>query len=686
MKGYLVVSILLILTLALSGCKLNGDIATPGDFMPPVWDDTVGVTSVVPGENQVAVIWGTATDSMTPPVEYLVYIDTDDNPWDQSPVLKPTNDPHVFTDLVNGTEYWCGVRCRDSADPPNVDANVVVMSATPEEGLVGLDITPPVWDDTVGVVSVVPWDSEVTVYWGAATDDQSPPVEYMVYKDKDSNPWDQEPVIRTNNDPYTFNSLQNGEEYWFGVKCRDNAIPRNIDANNVILSAIPEEHGWTDTWPACSAYSVAVDSTSNIYIIFNAQEGADLDPGPGNYILPEDSISLCKFNASGEFLWATSWPAPLDFYPRSMAVDVEGNVMLGGTLFWTEDLDPGEGVDLHTPTGQPDAFILKLDAQGNFLWAYSFGLIGSDRVSEITVASSGYIFLIGFQQQVYDHWTEQTGHYDTYMTMPFLQKLNPDGEFEWTETWDEVEDPWHGNNFIDLNGVALDATENIYVCGAFGGKNDFLPGPGNDFHDSTTANSYLMKFDSSGNFSQSLFWGGNEGSTYPSDMLMDNKGQLHIIGIFSNTVDFDPGAGEYIKTATGLLDGYIITFNPIDSSLSSVITWGGGEDSKVYCDQFQTDDNNNTIVVCEIYGTVDFDPGPGVNEFTSIDYSNFITFISKFDSDDNYLWTIALDPDFNYDADGLAVEPSGEFFVVRTNYEPDPDEASLDKFLPNGKQ
>ncbi|MCX6645447.1 MAG: hypothetical protein NTY09_03690, partial [bacterium] len=65
MKGYLNATIPLILTLALVGCKLNGDVATPGDYMPPVWDTTVGITSVVPGENQIAVIWGTATDSMT---------------------------------------------------------------------------------------------------------------------------------------------------------------------------------------------------------------------------------------------------------------------------------------------------------------------------------------------------------------------------------------------------------------------------------------------------------------------------------------------------------------------------------------------------------------------------------------------------------------------------------------------
>ena len=76
---------------------------------------------------------------------------------------------------------------RDSAKPPHVDGNTKVL------GLMPRDVTPPVWDGAVGVVSLVPWNNEVTVYWGTASDAKSPPVEYLVYEDKDSNPWDQEP-------------------------------------------------------------------------------------------------------------------------------------------------------------------------------------------------------------------------------------------------------------------------------------------------------------------------------------------------------------------------------------------------------------------------------------------------------------------------------------------------------------
>ncbi|MCX6645150.1 MAG: hypothetical protein NTY09_02140, partial [bacterium] len=666
-------------------CKLNGDVATPGDYMPPVWDTTVGITSVVPGENQIAVIWGTATDSMTPPVEYLVYIDTDENPWDTSPVIKPTNDPHAFANLDNGTKYWCGVRCMDSADPPNVDDNIVVISATPEEGLVGLDITPPVWDDTVGVVSVVPWDKEVTVYWGTATDDQSPPVEYLVYKDTDSNPWDQEPVIRTNNDPYTFSALQNGEEYWFGVRCRDNAIPRNIDANNVFLSAIPEEHGWVRTWAASYPYCVATDSSGNAYILLNANAGTDLDPGPGSFILPEYSISLCKLNANGEFLWATSWPELHNFDPTSMAVDAGGNVIFWGILFSAGDLDPGEGVDWHNRNGQPDAFILKLDTQGNFLWAYSFGLNGFDRVSDLIVTSSGYIYSIGILENIGDAWSEQMGHYNTFMRMPFLKKFNPDGELEWTETWDEVEDPLYSNTYIEAHCVAVDSFENIYVCGDFRGSNDFQPGPGVDFQDSTTTNSYLMKFDSSGDFSQSLFWGGSDGETSPSQIVVDSKGKLRIAGTFSGSADFDPGAGQYIKSAAGLSGSYISSINPLNGDYLGVITWGGAGETSVSTWQLGTDGDGNILVAGGYHGTVDFDPGPGVNELTSSDpgVSGTSFYVSKFDSDDTYLWTIAPSIIIEGFA-GLAVEPSGRFFVACNTWENNLYQAYLAKFFPSG--
>ncbi len=105
------------------------------DIQPPIWDSTVGIERAVPRSEEVVVVWGIATDELSPPVEYLLYIDTDYNPWDQVPVIHIDNSPYTVTGLENGREYWFGVRCRDNASPPNIDTNIVVLSAIPDSGL-----------------------------------------------------------------------------------------------------------------------------------------------------------------------------------------------------------------------------------------------------------------------------------------------------------------------------------------------------------------------------------------------------------------------------------------------------------------------------------------------------------------------------------------------------------------------
>ncbi len=101
------------------------------DTDPPVWYWNVGIEQARAGYEYVKIEWGTATDTESPPVEYLLYMDEDDNPWDQPPVVAINCEPYTFTGLENGRTYWFGVRCRDSASPPNEDTNTNVLSVEP---------------------------------------------------------------------------------------------------------------------------------------------------------------------------------------------------------------------------------------------------------------------------------------------------------------------------------------------------------------------------------------------------------------------------------------------------------------------------------------------------------------------------------------------------------------------------
>ena len=102
------------------------------DTTPPKWVSAVGITDVSAGDSGATVFWNMAVDPPNPPpIYYLLYVDTDPNPWDQVPVVRFWHNPYTFTELQNGITYYFGIRTMDSAVPPNIDTNEVVLSATP---------------------------------------------------------------------------------------------------------------------------------------------------------------------------------------------------------------------------------------------------------------------------------------------------------------------------------------------------------------------------------------------------------------------------------------------------------------------------------------------------------------------------------------------------------------------------
>ena len=685
MKGFRLSVSLIITALLLVNCAGGGGPVAPGDYMPPVWDTTTGVTSVVPGENQVTVIWGTATDAMTPPVEYLVYIDEDEDPWDQSPVLKPSNDPHVFSNLDNGTEYWCGVRSRDSADPPNVEKNDVVISATPE-GQVTLDTSPPVWDDTVGVVTVVKGEGSVTVEWGTATDAESPPVDYLVYVDEDDEPWDMEPMVFTTNDPYTFTDLFSNIDYHFGVRCRDSAVIPNSDSNENFLVSETIPRGWTLDWGHGYFLNedVQIDSTGNIIIMGETKWGIDFDPGEGHSShggnIWED-VFVLKLNPDLEFQWAgimlnggeSSQVSKIGFCIDSfdyiyvlffetfhnetylLKVDNEGNLLWEKVLYTfseptagnkaitvdgnndiyitgyfkdTVDFNPGSGEDIYTSIGGIDCFLVKFDSSGVFKWVITWGGIEYEVSRDLAIDSNGNIYAGGFFEDTvdFDPGPGTDNHTSNGLRDAFLSSFDPDGNFRWARTWGGIESDSIYHVIASSSGI-------VYVAGNFYNQVDFNPGPDEDIHTATEErDSFLCRYDSSGAYKFVYQW-----NQLGMTLCFDEYHNLYMGGLFYEDVDLDPGEGINFHVAAGTAGkSYLSKFNP-----SGEYSWSRvweGLDSGVGVQGIAIDGDNNVYVVGAFWGPgIDFDPGPGVDvrDTGSWPFYNLdsVLYLSKFPPD-----------------------------------------------------
>jgi hypothetical protein len=118
-------------------------------------------------------------------------------------------------------------------------------------------------------------------------------------------------------------------------------------------------------------------------------------------------------------------------------------------------------------------------------------------------------------------------------------------------------------------------------------------------------------------YGQVLSWGksiGSTGADYARSIFVDAAGNSFIVGQFTGTVDFDPGAGVQNLTSAGGSDVFILKLNSA-GNYSFVKRVGGGGEDVAY--DVAVDGNGIIYVTGSFEITVDFDPGAGVSNRTS---------------------------------------------------------------------
>jgi hypothetical protein len=208
-------------------------------------------------------------------------------------------------------------------------------------------------------------------------------------------------------------------------------------------------------------------------------------------------------------------------------------------------------------------------------------------------------------------------------------------------------------------GIAVDNSGNVHTIGYFQGTVDFDPGPAT--FNLTSFGQYdifIKKLDASGN----LIWAkqlGGTGYDLGLSIAIDNLGNVYTTGYFSNTVDFDPGAGTFNLTSTGGIDVFI---SKLDSSGNFI--WAkhieGTENKMGY--SLAIDNSGNVYTAGYFQGTVIVDPSIGNVNLTSAGGADI--FICKFNSSGNFEWVKQIggtDNDFGF---SLALDVSGNIYTA----------------------
>ncbi len=343
---------------------------------------------------------------------------------------------------------------------------------------------------------------------------------------------------------------------------------------------------------------------------------------------------------------------------NSITIDVNGNIYITGRFEGTVDFDPGTDVQNLTSSGGYDIFIQKLDANGNLIWVKKIGGGSWDISNAITTDAEGNVYTTGWFGGTVD-FDPGVGVYNLsvgFTSSVFIQKLDTDGNFLWANKI-------QGTYDMTGNAITTDPEGNVYTTGSLQGTADFDPGPGVENLSSTQwwPDIFIQKLDTDGNFlwaqcMASTDWNESKGIT------TDKNGNIYTTGYFQGTTDFDPGPGVYnLDSKWGSSDIFIQKLDPdgklIWAKAMGGINWDVGNAITI-------DKDGNVYTTGSFKFTVDFDPGEGVEEFTTPNTGFMDMFIQKLDADGNFLWAKQMGG--IYDEEGLSITTDDEGNVYTT--------------------
>ncbi len=351
---------------------------------------------------------------------------------------------------------------------------------------------------------------------------------------------------------------------------------------------------------------------------------------------------IAKLDPDGNFLWVRSVTGSNECIPYSLALDNQGNSYVVGLFRSTGTFGTNT---LVKPFGDRDAFITKLDREGNFLWAVRAGADGDDSATSVAADGAGGIFLGGYFERTVTFGSAvlTNGNFLPYGEA-FVARLDGAGNFLWAKRAG-------GNDDHYLLSVSSDTGGNAYVAGSSRG---FVSFGTNTVNSGSYFNAFTAKLDRSGNYLWVRQSGG--GTNSASDMQafaisVDEAGRINVAGSFNGAVI----VGTNVLTSTGGPDIFVTQLDS-DGDYRWAVSGGGGNYDAANA---LTVDRVGSIYVAGTYkSSASFGHLPLNNTDGAED-----AFIAKLDRDGHYLWAVAGGGTNRDQAFGLAVDVLGNVFV-----------------------
>ncbi|HOZ01354.1 MAG TPA: PKD domain-containing protein, partial [Candidatus Syntrophosphaera sp.] len=298
-------------------------------------------------------------------------------------------------------------------------------------------------------------------------------------------------------------------------------------------------------------YGIAADGAGHACLTGEFQGSAAFGPSTLTSSGSTD-IFAAQLDSNGNWLWAVRAGGTGADTGYGIAVDTAGNACLTGQFRGSAAFGPST----LTSSGSTDIFAVKLDTDGNWIWAVRAGGTGSDTGNGIAVDTAGNACLTGQFEggAAFGPYTLTSGGSSDI----FAAKLGANGSWLWAVR--------AGGTGEDIgNGIAVDTLGNACLTGYFEfgaafGTYTLSSGGGYDI--------FAAKLDTNG----SWLWAVRAGSPtfdYGESIALDALGNAFLTGYFAESAAFGP----YTLTASAY-DAFVARLGTLQADFDCDLTYG----------------------------------------------------------------------------------------------------------------
>jgi len=178
-------------------------------------------------------------------------------------------------------------------------------------------------------------------------------------------------------------------------------------------------------------YGATVDASGSLYVV-----------GRVSYGVGNSDLLLLKYLPNGTLGWQITWGGDMTQEEgRAVVVDASGNVYLAGKITF--------GV------GNVDALLLKFNSAGDLLWVRNIGDAMSDAIYSLALDASGNIWAVG-----------ETENFGSGGLDIFLLKVDTDGNLLFARTWGEAGDDTARSIVVSPSEVQIAGSSTSFGSGS----------------------------------------------------------------------------------------------------------------------------------------------------------------------------------------------------------------------------